>query len=205
MINKKNIKIFSLILSLIFLIIAIFKISQTYSVFYSELQGSSEAQIGRWDILVNNEQVTSGHTTTFTMDELDFSLSPFVLEGKIAPGMFGIGTISIKPNNVDVSFRYDITVDRSVITNQELTIPDLEVTNKTKDLIKTGENTYTGLVLLTEIVENYEDIIGLRVEWVNDDTNNEVDTELGTNPITGIPLPISIRFSQYLGEEINGI
>ncbi len=203
--TKKNVKILCIVLSIILLVIVVLQISHTYSVFYSELKGSSEIKIGKWDILVNNEQVTGGYTTNFTMNELDFSESPNVLEGKIAPGMFGSGQISIKPNNVDVSIRYDITLNDEVIVNEKISISDLTILNSTKTLIKTAERTYTGTILLQDMVANYEDIIGLNVIWENDENNNNKDTELGINPVTGIGLPISIKFSQYLGEAINAI
>lgn len=202
---KKQIKIFCLILSIILLIITFFKISQTYSVFYSELHGTSEIQIGKWDILVNNTQVTNGYQTNFIMQDLDFSNSPQVLEGKIAPGMSATGEISIKPQNVDVSIRYDIFIDKSIITNQSLQISDIIVTNKVKDLIITAENTYTGTILLSDLTQNYEDLLEFEVEWINDELNNEQDTVLGTNPNTAIMVPITITFSQYLGETINAI
>lgn len=202
---KKNIKIILLIISTILIAIAIFQISHTYSVFYSKLTGTSQIQIGKWDILVNNADVTSDYETDFTMDSLNFSINPRVLDGRIAPGMYGTGEISIKPVDVDVSFRYDIFVDRSVIENEEIEIADLIVKNKTKNLILTDVDTYTGVVLLTDIVTGFEDLIELRVEWTNDEDNNEQDTLLGMNPVTNIMIPISIRFSQYLGETINAI
>lgn len=203
--TKKQIKIVCLILSVILLIIAFFQISQTYSVFYSELHGTSEIQIGKWDILVNNAQVTNGYQTNFVMNPLDFTSSPQVLDGKIAPGMSGIGEISIKPQNVDVSIRYDIFFNKSVITNIQIHISDPIVNNKIKPLIKTADDTYTGTILLSDIVTNYEDVIEFEVEWINDETNNPEDTALGINPTTAVLVPITITFSQYLGETINGI
>ena len=139
------------------------------------------------------------------MQDLDFSTSPQVLEGKIAPGMSATGEISIKPQNVDVSIRYDIFIDKSIITNQSLQISDIIVTNKVKDLIITAENTYTGTILLSDLTQNYEDLLEFEVEWINDELNNEQDTVLGTNPNTAIMVPITITFSQYLGETINAI
>lgn len=203
--TKKQIKIVCLILSVILLIIAFFQISQTYSVFYSELHGTSEIQIGKWDILVNNAQATNGYQTNFVMNPLDFTSSPQVLDGKIAPGMSGIGEISIKPQNVDVSIRYDIFFNKSVITNIQIHISDPIVNNKIKPLIKTADDTYTGTILLSDIVTNYEDVIEFEVEWINDETNNPEDTALGINPTTAVLVPITITFSQYLGETINGI
>ncbi len=203
--TKKNTKILLLILSLILILIAIFKISQTYSVFYSMLEGTAEIQIGKWDILVNNTQVTTDYETTFTMDALDFSSSVNVKSGKIAPGLYGTGEISIIPEDVDVSFRYDIFVDKTVVENEQIEIADLVVKNKVKNLILTDENTYTGVVLLSDLTVNFEDVIELRVDWTNDEDNNEEDTILGINPITEIMIPITIKFSQYLGEAINAI
>ena len=80
--TKKNKKILVLILSLILIAIAIFQISQTYSVFYSMLKGTTEIQIGKWDILVNNIQVTNGFETNFIMDDLNFSTNNKVLGGR---------------------------------------------------------------------------------------------------------------------------
>lgn len=198
-------KILFLILSLTLILISIYQISQTYSVFYSKLQGSSEMQVGRWDILVNNYQVTNGYSTNFIMNDLDFSTSPNVLQGKIAPGLTGSGEISIKPQDVDVSIRYDVFVDSSVIDNEMIEISALSVTNKTKELILTDENTYTGTILLSELTNNYEDVLGFNIVWINDDDNNPADTEVGTKISTAIMIPVEITFSQYLGENIEGI
>ncbi len=203
--TKKNIKILVLILSLILIAIAIFQISQTYSVFYSMLKGTTEIQIGKWDILVNNTQVTNGFETNFIMDDLNFSTNNKVLGGRIAPGMYGTGEIGIKPRDVDVSIRYDIFLDRSVIDNEYIVLADLVVNNKTKSLVKTAEDTYTGLILLSDLTTNYEDVIELRVDWENNEDNNERDTAVGIRTNTAIMVPINIKFSQYLGEEINAI
>ncbi len=162
-------------------------------------------QVGRWDILVNNYQVTNGYSTNFIMNDLDFSTSPNVLQGKIAPGLTGSGEISIKPQDVDVSVRYDVFIDSSVIDNEMIEISALSVTNKTKELILTDENTYTGTILLSELTNNYEDVLGFNIVWINDDDNNPADTEVGIQVSTAIMIPVEITFSQYLGENIEGI
>ena len=43
----------------------------------------------------------------------------------------------------------------------------------------------------------------MRVEWTDDEQNNKIDTELGTNKeVRQFQIPVTFRAIQYSGEEI---
>ena len=76
------------------------------------------------------------------------------------------------------------------------------------NLVKTAENTYSGIMNLSEITnKTVSTTIKIFVLWENDEANNESDTLIGTSNGYSLRVPIKISVSQYLGEtlvEYNG-
>ena len=71
------------------------------------------------------------------------------------------------------------------------------------ELIKTGPNTYTGTISLSDVQTGKKANIRAYLLWLNNETKNEADTEIAT---TGqretLNVSLKATVSQYLGEEI---
>ena len=122
---------------------------------------------------------------------------------KLHQDLHGSFDIEINVNDTDVSVRYDITLNKENLTNKNLKIKSVQETKGSNTLVQTGENTYTAVIPLTEIQKgNTTNRITIEVEWDDDGTNDEQDTQLGSIYNSKLEIPITIHVSQYLGEQI---
>lgn len=199
---KKTILI---ILVIITLIIAILTIVFTYAVFESEISGDVMVDKATWRILINNTDISNGTNKEFVIDKINVVGSNHTQAGKIAPGDSGNFNILIDPENTDVSIRYDVSLDFSNLENTKLKVESIEETEAGKTLIKTGENTYTGTILLSEIKQGIKNNITVTLKWEQDETTDEEDTQIGSIENNKIQIPVNVKVTQYLGEEIQGI
>ena len=105
-------------------------------------------------------------------------------------------------HQVYLSVKYDIRLNKENLTNKNITIKSILETNKGRELIKTGENTYTGVIPLNEIKQGTIDNIKIEIEWKDEEENNSEDTKIGIIEDYKLEIPIIVHLSQYLGEEI---
>ena len=197
-----NIKKIFILLTIIMLCFTIYKIVSTYALFETKLQKNVKADVGKWNIKVNAEDITNTTTHSFTMNTFKISQSPYTKENKIAPGMDGTFEIDIEPQDTQVSIRYDIAIDSTELTNQSIKLNSVMEKNNNNEIIKTAENTYTGVIPLEKINKDYLDAIEISFSWENVEENNEEDTKIGTVYASNLSIPITVTFSQYLGETI---
>ncbi len=197
-----NIKKIFILLTIIMLCFTIYKIVSTYALFENQLQKNVKADVGKWNIKVNAEDITNTTTHSFTMNTFKISQSPYTKENKIAPGMDGTFEIDIEPQDTQVSIRYDIAIDSTELTNQSIKLNSVMEKNNNNEIIKTAENTYTGVIPLEKINKDYLDAIEISFSWENVEENNEEDTKIGTVYASNLSIPITVTFSQYLGETI---
>lgn len=198
-----NIKKVFTILTIIMLCFTIYKIVSTYALLESKIQKNIKADIGKWSIKINSEDIATNATKEFVMDRFQISQSPYTKENKIAPGMNGVFEIEINPQDTQVSIRYDITIDESKLTNKAIKLNEVIETNNNNTIVKTAENTYTGVILLKEIDSSYSDIVQISFDWENIEENSMNDIEIGSVYDNNIKIPITVQFSQYLGENIH--
>ncbi len=194
-----------ILISTLVLIVTIAIITITYAIFESRLEGNITVESATWKILVNRTDISSGQTQEFVVDRININGDSHTTEGKIAPGQSGSFDILIDPNNTDVSVRYDIQLDLSFIEDTKMEITSIEETEKKATLIKTAENTYTGVIPLNEIRYGTRNNIRISLMWYEDESTNERDTEIGSVENNAINIPISVKVTQYLGEEIQSI
>lgn len=197
-----NIKKIFILLTIIMLCFTIYKIVSTYALFETQLQKNVKTDVGKWNIKVNAEDITNTTTHSFTMNTFKISQSPYTKENKIAPGMDGTFEIDIEPQDTQVSIRYDIAIDSTELTNQSIKLNSVMEKNNNNEIIKTAENTYTGVIPLEKINKDYLDAIEISFSWENVEENNEEDTKIGTVYASNLSIPITVTFSQYLGETI---
>lgn len=122
---------------------------------------------------------------------------------KLAPGLSGSFEILINPEDTNVSIKYDITLNEQELGDTNLKIKSIEEIENNKQLIKTGENTYTGIISLNDINNGVKHKIRVEIEWVDNEENSKNDTEIGMNH--KLEIPIIFHATQYLGEDITSV
>lgn len=198
---NNKIKVLLMCLTLIMLIITIYAISTTYALFQSQIKGSVVKNVGKWNIKINGADVLKGTSEEFNMQQFVVDENENTKPGKMAPGTTGSFELSIDPTDTQVSVRYDISIVLNEITNDKVQLISVEK-DSTNNIVKTNENTYTGIIPLEEIEKGAIDLVKIKFCWENDEQNNIVDSEIGTIINSKIQIPVKVNITQYLGEEI---
>ena len=196
---KINIKTMLYIGVLILLVASIYLIKETYAVFETTGTGTADFSIGSWVINLNNVDISSGQTVSFSINSFTYSDSSHIANGVIAPGRSGYFDLILDPDGTDVAVRYDITLDMEEEYEDNITY---YVTTTDGTTIRTGESTYSGIIDLASIDNGDTATLRIVVEWVNNGSYNETDTELGMQNNPSISIPAEITVVQYLGETI---
>ena len=182
----------------IMIFVTIYEITNTYGLFESNINMDVDSKVATWNILINDTDI--GKSETFTINNFISEEESSVSSGKIAPGTSGYFNINIDPSKTQVSVRYDLTFDFSKLNNL-FTITKVEEKNG-YNLIKTGPNTYSNIITLSEIKENKTNNIRVYIKWDNKEENNDKDTVLGLTENNTLNIPVSITVLQYSGENL---
>lgn len=110
------------ILAFISLSICLSLMSSTYSRYIADATGNIEMLFAKWQILVNNTDITDGLSSAITFTPI-IEENEHIASNVVAPSSKGYFDIEINPTNVNVSFEYSITLN---IENEN--IPDLMIT-----------------------------------------------------------------------------
>lgn len=195
--NKK--KSLIAILFIILVIILIYTIITTYATFRSEFTGDMKIDNATWRILVNNTDISSNAVKQFTIDNINVDESQGVEQGKLAPGLKGNFNILIDPTDTDVSIKYELKINTTNINSTNIKIESVVETLHGNTLINTDTNTYTGIIKLNDIKNKVTNNIQVTLAW---DDNGKDDINVGEIPNNKINIPVELRVSQYLGEEL---
>ena len=220
----KKIKI---ILLLISMSVCLGLMSSTYSRYVANTTSDINASFSKWEILVQNTDITSNGTSSITIEPI-IQGNDHVADGTLAPSSKGYFDINIDPTNVDVSFNYNISLD---IVDGEL-LPDLMITKYV--IIYDGDTEeqsqveyvvgstisdtlyYQNKTLLDEeepIIEEEESFsfkpftIRVYFEWYegdNQEMDNAEDTEICTLAVTedvSFYMTAQISFTQYINSQ----
>lgn len=177
----------------------LYMIVGTYGLFETKNNRVVETGLGKWTVLINDVDVTK--ELEFDINTINWNENENVKSNKIAPGVSGYFDITIDPTDTDVSVRYDAIFDFSVFENTNIVVNSISEIDG-KNVVKTAENTYTGVIELDEIKNNVTHTIRVNVAWENDDNDNVYDTEIGVIPDNTIEIPIMFKVLQYTGETI---
>lgn len=200
MLKSNNLKKIVALLIICISILLIYKIVQIYAVFHSELEANVKLENGTWNIVVNGTQISTGIEKQFTIDQITTTQNSHVKPDKLAPGLSGSFEILISPEDTNVSIKYEITLDEEELGDTSLKIKSIEEIGTGAQLIKTGENTYTGVISLRDIENGIKHKIKVEVEWEDNGLNDENDTIIGKEH--QFQIPIIFHATQYLGEQI---
>ena len=180
-------------------IILIYAILSTFATFRSEFTGDMKIDNATWKILVNSTDISSNAVKEFVIDDIEIDESQGVEPGKLAPGLKGNFNILIDPTETDVSIMYEIKFDTTDINATNIRIDSVKETMAGNTLIKSDSNTYVGIISLDDIKNNLTNNIQVTLFWCDD--GNE-DINIGSIPNHKINIPVQVKVSQYLGEEI---
>ena len=201
--GKRNTKKALIFLCLCIILLIIYGVVRIYALFHSELSATVQLKNGTWNIIVNGTDITKGTDIQFDINNVTVEENEHVKPGNIAPGLTGTFKINIDPNDTDVSVRYDIYLDEEKLTNPNIQIKSIKETLNGNELVKTEENTYTGIIPLENIQAGITNEITVEVEWMDNENNHEEDIGLGTTWEAEYQIPITVHVCQYLGEELN--
>lgn len=108
--------------ALVSLSICLCLMSSTYSRYVADTTGNIEALFAKWQILVSNTDITNNTSSTITFEPV-IEENDYIASNVVAPTSKGYFDIDVDPSNVDVSFKYTISME---IENEN--IPDLMIT-----------------------------------------------------------------------------
>ncbi len=197
--NKNKKVLIITVLIIIIFIILIYAILSTFAIFRSKFTGNMKIDNATWKILVNSTDISSNTVKEFVIDDIEIDESQGVEPGKLAPGLKGNFNILIDPTETDVSIMYEIKFDTTDINSTNIRIDSVKETIAGNTLIQTNSNTYVGIISLDDIKNNVTNNIQVTLFWY-DDGNKDIN--IGSIPNHKINIPVQVKVSQYLGEEI---
>ena len=201
--GKRKTKKALIFLCLCIILLIIYGVIRIYALFHSELGASVQLENGTWNISVNETDITKGTDIQFEINNVTVEENEHVKPGNIAPGLTGTFKMNINPNDTNVSVRYDIHLDDEKLTNPNIQIKSIKETLNGNELVKTDQNTYTGIISLEKIQQGTTNEITVEVEWMESEDNHEEDIALGTTWEAEYQIPITVHVCQYLGETLN--
>ena len=143
-------KIDKLILVLACLSIFLFVISKSFASLESKVDARSTMYVGKWNILVNNQNLNSVYNDDITLDDISWESNSHVSDGMAAPGRRGVISFEVDPTDTDVAVKYTITFrDHNDDPSYLLTIRGISTDGT--PLIRSGEYSYTGIFSLEDI------------------------------------------------------
>lgn len=194
-----NMKRVLLLISLLMLFFTIYLTMDTYALFESNKNYDVSSDIAKFVIKVNGSEAK---TEEFVVDSIAYYENEYVIENKIAPLVDGYFDIVIDAEDVEVSLRYDIEFDFS-----SLSIPGLVISSITElggnTLVLTDKDTYSGVITLADMDSSTVNTVRVSISWQNDEANNEVDSSWGMVADKVISIPVNVKLTQYLGEELS--
>ena len=180
----------SFILLLISCSLCLSFMSSTYSRYVAGTTGNIDILFAKWQILVDNTEIINQNSSSISFTPI-IETNENVRDNTIAPTSKGYFDIDINPENVDVSFNYQIDLE---IDNED--IPDLMITKyaildnnyQEGDVIEyttLSNNTITNDMLFDNTSQNFSFnpfTVRIYFEWFegeNELMDNDDDTLIG--------------------------
>ena len=168
---------------------------ESFALLESSGSGSSDFSVGRWEISLNNYDVTV--VNELSLNDLVYESNPNIEGTYFAPGGKASYEIVIDPKETEVAIRYDISIDLSALEeNPNITF---EVTEVSSGTITNNGLIYSGIISLDDISEGDKLSLKMSIVWEDEEEYDEADTLL-MQKLSTLKIPISIKFIQYAGE-----
>ena len=191
--------------------------SSTYSRYVAGTTGNIDMLFAKWQILVDDLDIANQNNSSITFTPV-IEANSNVKAGTVAPTSKGYFDIDINPENVDVSFRYQITLD---IDNED--IPDLMITKyavldsdyEEGDIIEyttLRTNTITDEMLFDNETEDFSFepfTVRIYFEWLegeNESMDDDDDTVIGIDAASDdvtFTISADISFEQIIDSQIS--
>lgn len=193
-------KVILIIVALIFLITTTFLITQVYAKYISSATGNASIPISRWNIIVNDTQIKNNSDLSSKIIPV-FPGNENIASNIIAPTAEGYFDLNFLFKDVDVSFKYEI----SITPAEESAVKDLVATGYSIDNGEKVEFTDYN-VPITDTINLIDNIsernIRVFIKW-NDDINsatmdNAADTASTSLPENSAIFNVKIAFSQVV-------
>ena len=196
---------FKLLIVLTLLGLSLSIMSSTYSRYVADTTGDIAMAFAKWQILVNNSDITNETSTSITIEPTILE-DENVAQNKLAPTSSGYFDILIDPSNVQVSFNYKI----EIIKDED--IPDL-IIDKYAIIDNNTSETDESEIIYNDILnneindsfsldeDNFEPFtIRVFFEWYDEEDNtmsDDADTNLITNK-ENFNITANITFEQKI-------
>ena len=200
-----------IILGIIMLLFTTFQIISSFAKYSTNATATMQKNAGAWVIKVNNQNITSssGAVQNFVIGDLVYPENQYVVENKLAPASSGYFDIVIDPTGTSVAIRFDVTLDiQNLDEYDSIGFTDafrvIEGEEDSEGLVRTGINTYSGIIDLDDIEDEIESTIRFYIGWEEEETQSgdESDTQIGLTPGVSTDLPVTVVVTQYLGEQL---
>lgn len=179
-----------MLFSIMFLLIVVLVIVDTYALFETNGSANVEYNVGKWEIKLNNVNISLERV--ITLNDFVYTGSTHVEDGYFAPGVNAEYELDIDTSNTDTSVEYDLLIDDSHIElypNIHFKIIDLD-TNE--ELV--GNNKH-GVISVDST--NKVKKIKVVLEWEDLEEYDESDSTLIGKSLT---FNMQANFKQYLGD-----
>ena len=197
---KKRISLILWLLVIIFVLITISVFSKTLALFEDNAFAIANNDIGRWIIKISGQNITDGESEDIVIDSFIYEPDPHVSSGVIAPGGSAYFELVFDATDCDVAVKYDIS-----FLFDEMDYADnitFEVVNSDENVIRTGVNTYSGIIDLDSILDGETSTIRVNITWDDVAAHDEDDTNLGIVSGNTLNIPLNVNAIQYLGETL---
>lgn len=193
-------------------------VNTTYSRYASAASGTVTTNFARWQVFVNNENITSNYTTSMNFTPVILP-NENVAANKIAPSSKGYFDVAINPTNVDVAFTYDINInipEDSLITDIKVTdyaiVEGTEITDETSlEKVQLTTSNITNTLFYSNTTPNFSFkpfVVRMYFSWLdgeNETMSDNSDATIGNMIVNGedtkFELGVNISFKQYTGVE----
>lgn len=181
-----------LIIAILFLSLTVFELINSYGVFETKTRADSDLKIAKWNIAVNNADL-NGQNQTFLIDNITYTNTEGVSTNKFAPGTSGTFLLEIDPQDTEVAFKYELSIELPPEYSQ-IQIDSIEGQNGTNLTYQDG--IYSKVVPLNDVKAQKKDQIKVTFTWLKD-ANDESDSILGSTK-ESFEIKVNIKFEQYM-------
>lgn len=187
--------------------------SSTYSRYIVDATGNVEALFAKWQILVNENDITNGLDSSIDFEPV-IDENDYVASNVLAPSSTGYFDIDIDPSNVELSFKYtiDIAIEDENIPDLIITkysiIPDSYIEGDPIDVINLAEGTITNDLTFDKEIESFQFkpfTIRVYFEWYDgegelmDDEDDSLIGKLAAIEDYTFEIKANISFEQIFG------
>ncbi len=196
--DKENNRKFGIFLLVVFCFTILYFCSvHTYMSYESSVDGSLSADVAGIHIAIDDKDIQSDDLKDgVTLDNITWEVE-HTRTGKVAPGATGNVIFTLNPKGSEVAFLYTFIVnDKKTDADKLLIVNNFSSDNG--NLVKTGDNEYTGLITLDDINNGKVINVTMNFEFSDEEV---VGSDSDTSSLDDY-FSIDFKAVQYSGEKI---